>query len=128
MKILPEPSQTVTFTLDAGIENAYRRYLILIGCSCVYPGTPLPGYPVLPLNWDAVTDLGLIITNTAYLWNFYATLDGFGKATALFNTLNADLPEGLMITFAFLLLPPPNYDFVSNPVKIEVTAIHRQAE
>ena len=53
---------TINFTLDAGAWNANRNYLLLGSISGDEPGTPLPGgMATLPLNWDVLTNLIIIV-------------------------------------------------------------------
>jgi hypothetical protein len=111
----------VNFYLDAGVVNADRAYLIFGGISGTSPGTPLPGGMVtLPINWDSVTDFILSLANTPIFNNFLSMLDGSGTASATLDTFGP-LPSGtagLTFYFAYALNAP--WDFVSNPVAIEV--------
>jgi hypothetical protein len=110
----------VNFALDAGASNAYRNYLLLATASGTSPGIPLPGGLVtLPLNWDAVTDLVLLLLNTSYFVDFMGQLDGAGEAAAQLNV--GPLPSGCVGTtlhFAYALNPP--WDFVSDSLAIEI--------
>jgi hypothetical protein len=111
---------SVEFKLDAGPVNGGRYYLVLGSLSGTLPGSPLPGgFADLPLNWDAFTDLALLLTNSPVFMNFLNQLDLDGRATA---TLNAPpIPPGyagLKMSYAYVLNNP--FDFASNPVNIEI--------
>ena len=113
---------TVDFLLDAGSENEGRGYLLLGSVSGTAPGTPLPGgAAVLPLNWDAFTDLTVALANNQVFQGFLGVLDGSGRASARLDTL-APLPSGttgITLNFAYTLDAP--WEFTSNPVEIYVT-------
>jgi hypothetical protein len=110
----------VNFFLNAGAHNGGRDYLLLGGVSGIEPGYPLPGgLATLPINFDLLTYTILDLLNTALFTGFLGTLDSFGAATAQLNS--PALPPGyvgLKIHFAFCLNDP--YDFVSNPLEVEV--------
>jgi hypothetical protein len=106
--------------LDAGPAYAGRTYVLAGSFSGSSPGTTLPGGLVIPLNRDVLTDLILDNLNGTLFQNFSGTLDGDGRATA---TLNVPWPVnpshvGKAVTFAFTLTG--GFDFVSNPVYIEI--------
>jgi len=109
---------TISFTLDAGIANQNRQYLLLGSLSGTDPGILLPGgLATLPLNWDAFTDLILGLLNSYTFSNFMGVLDGNGRATAQLNL--GPVPPGYVgipIWFAFTLGNP--FDVVSNPAYI----------
>lgn len=114
----------VTFTLNAGPGYSGRMYAIFAGMSGTDP-TPLPGDLDLPLKWDATTDLFITLysSNTYFIgFGIYppAYLDIDGKATASFVNWNGSLSgyAGYPIYFAYTL--PNPYDFVSNPVTIDI--------
>jgi hypothetical protein len=110
----------VELYLNAGPGNAGRKYFILGSVSGTAPGYGLPGGLTLPLNWDAFTDLTLLLANSALMKEFHGTLNASGLAWATLDTLGP-LPremEGLTLYFAGLLYSP--YDFVSNPVEVKI--------
>ncbi len=112
---------TVNFTLDAGVESANRKYLLLGSTSGTDPGTPLPGGMVtLPLNWDLFTNIVISMLNTSIFSNFMGKLDSMGSARATLDTIVPLPPSsvGLTMNFAYALNNP--WDFVSNPVAIEI--------
>jgi hypothetical protein len=121
--MLPEAGGDVEFGLHAGMENGYRKYLLL-GCfSGSYSGTLLPPVPggeslTLPLKWDALTDLIWKLINTPTFDNFMGELDYFGNATATFRMPPVPGLAGTTLTFAYCLGSP--FDFVSHPVHVEV--------
>ncbi|MHC4945191.1 MAG: right-handed parallel beta-helix repeat-containing protein [Planctomycetota bacterium] len=110
----------ICFELDAGLFNAGRNYLLLGGVSGTNPGTSLPGgLATLPLNWDAFTDVALLMVNTPVFEDFLGTLDGAGRAAAQLNA--PQLPSGYVgveMCFAYCLNDP--FDFVSNPIIVEI--------
>jgi hypothetical protein len=108
----------IEFQLQAGPAQAGRNYLLLGSVSGTLPGHPLPGGQVLPLNWDAFTDLVLVLLNTPVCQNFLGQLDGAGEAAALLDTLGPLDPAVVGVTayFAYTLGGP--FDFVSNPVPV----------
>lgn len=111
----------INFYLYAGKENANRWYMILGSITGTDPGTPLPGGQVtLPINWDAFTNIVIDLVNTPFFENFLGQLDSEGSGTATFNTYGPLPAEfvGSTLNFAYALNKP--YDFVSNPVAIEV--------
>jgi hypothetical protein len=100
-----------------------RNYLIYGSVSGTAPGTPLPGgKKSLPINWDQFTNIvaDLNYPDSVVFVNFYGLLDAGGNATASFKTQRL-VPEmmGLTLSFAYPLEGPP-WDFVSNPLNIEV--------
>jgi hypothetical protein len=109
----------IRFNIDAGPGNAGRAYLLLGTLSGTCPGFVLPGGAVLPLKWDAFTDLLLVLSNSPACQNFMAELDPEGTAVAVLDTLGGLDPAaiGLRAHFASVLGNP--YDFVSNPVPVE---------
>jgi hypothetical protein len=105
---------TVTFDLNAGAANAGRFYVIFAGASGSTPGTPLPGgSTVLPVNWDAVTNLMLGLPF------FYGNLDGTGSDMKSLPVVPFFLAGDLVVTFAYALNGPP-WDFASNPEELTV--------
>ncbi|MHC4943902.1 MAG: C25 family cysteine peptidase [Planctomycetota bacterium] len=108
----------IQFSIDAGPAHAGRAYLLLGSLSGACPGFILPGGAVLPLNWDAFTDLLLVLANSPACQNFMANLDQVGTASAKLDTLGPLDPAaiGLRAHFAFVLGNP--YDFVSNPLPV----------
>ncbi|MFH1998490.1 MAG: C25 family cysteine peptidase [Planctomycetota bacterium] len=110
----------IDLTVEAGSGYANRTYLLLGSLSGTFPGFALPGGKVLPLNWDGLTDMLLAFLGTPVCLNFMGTLDGNGNASATLNTYGPLDPNlaGLMASFAYLLGPPPGFDFVSNPIVI----------
>lgn len=111
---------TIDFSLDAGIDNAGRNYLLVGSTSGTEPGTLLPGgIATIPLNRDWFTDFILARLNTGVFDRFWGTLDVSGKATAILNA--PPLQPGWIgktMHFAFAVAGP--WDYVSNAVPIEV--------
>ena len=95
-------------------------YILLGSVSGTTPGFPLPeGIETLPLNWDLFTDFVLNFMHMPFFDNFLDNLDGQGENEAAM--IMAALPPGyvgLVMYFAYALNNP--FDFVSNPVEIEI--------
>jgi len=110
----------VNFALSAGSMNAGRSYLLFGGVTGTNPGTPLPGGAVvLPLNWDAVTNIIILNLNSPIFTNFLGALDNMGSAKAQFNMPPAPRPfVGTTFHFAYALANP--FDFVSNAVAVVI--------
>lgn len=122
---------SISFFLDAGPAFAGSEYVLVGGLSGGYPGTQIPGGLTVPINRDRVTEIILNHLNSPMFENFQGNLDGEGKAVAtlvLPGSRNDALNQagefmvppyvGETATFAFILTE--NWDFVSNPVYIEV--------
>lgn len=114
---------SIDFDLNGGSDNAGRDYLLMMSISGKVPGTPLPrSDKVLPLNWDAVTNIviGASYPSSSMFKDFYGTLDAEGRMTAEFKFTDP-IPNALghTFTFAYVLEGPP-WDFVSNPLDFEV--------
>ena len=110
---------SVTFSLDAGLDRALRNYWVLGSVTGTSPGTPLPDGSSLPLNFDAFTELTITAANSPLLVNSFGVLDANGEATAQFNMgpLAASF-VGLEFQFAYTLLAP--FGFHSEPIEIVV--------
>lgn len=111
---------TVQFKLHGGEVNAGRNFLILGSISGFEPGHPLPGgHASLPLVWDSFTNSLLLLVNSTVLQTFMSTLDASGSCTSMLYSGPIDPSHvGLTMYFAFCLNEP--FDFVSNPVAIEI--------
>jgi hypothetical protein len=111
---------TANFLLLGGTENADRKYILLGSVSGTDPGISLPGgFATMPLNWDAFTDVVLLLINTSVFSNFLGTLDSSaGSATAQLNAPPVPGYAGIAMQYAFCLGDP--FDFVSNPVEIDI--------
>lgn len=109
---------TVKFHLNAGTVNGSRTYLLLVGASGTDPGTKLPGGKEMPLKWDPLTDLALMLVNTPVLSNFYAKLDSTGKAMAYMTLPPIPTAAGVEMVFVYALNNP--WNFVSNPWRIDI--------
>jgi len=110
----------VNFSLDASVDNANRNYILLATASGTSPGIILPGgFATLPLNWDAFTDLIMVLLNSSYFVDFLGQLDGSGQAAAQLNV--GPLPSGtagITLHFAYACNNP--WDFVSDPLAIDI--------
>jgi len=110
----------VSMTIDAGISNANRKYLILGSISGTQPGFKLPGGQMVPLNWDMFTTFLLESLSTPIFTDFLGKLDGTGKAVASFDSFGPIDPLfiGSKMDYAFVMGPPPKWDCVSNNITI----------
>lgn len=111
----------VNFYLKGQTENAGRNYIMLGSVTGTASGNMLPGgIVIMPIHWDIFTDFVLDNLNTTYFINFLGALDATGAGFAIFNT-NGTMPSGtagITISFAYALNKP--WDFVSNPVNVEI--------
>ena len=82
------------------------------------PGTPLPGGTVLPLNWDAFSDVVLELVNTSLFQNFMGQVNVNGMGLAKLNAPPVPGYGGMNMYFAFTLYNP--FDYVSNAVAIPI--------
>jgi len=107
---------TVNFTLDAGVVNAGRQYLLLGSISYipgVSAGIPLKAGAVLPLAWDSFTTMLLNINMPS---GHFGVLGANGDATASLILPTFDPPFDFNMTFAYALRPlnyASNYQQVS---------------
>jgi len=111
----------VDFTIDAGVANANRQYLMFANFTGTSPGfSPPPGLVTIPINWDIFTNLTLKLTNTAIFQNFYGNVDVNGQGTAQFNTLGPFTGgAGLTLNFAFGM-DLTIWDVASNAVSVDI--------
>jgi len=108
---------TVELALDAGPAFAGRTYVVLMSATGSAP-TPV-GQVQLPLQFDAITNIGISLLNTPVFPGFLGVLSPQGTAAATFNSpplADPGLP-GLSLTLAFLTLGP--IDFASNAVTVQ---------
>lgn len=106
----------VGFSLsDASLAG--RDYAMLMGFSGASPGTPI-GQTVMPVNFDALTSLGISLLGSPLLPGWIGTLSPSGEASA--SLVSPALPglglEGLELTFAFVTTGP--IDAASAPATI----------
>lgn len=119
--VIPESTgNTINFTLDAGMDKAFRTYFLLGSVTGTIPGHPLPGGVTnLRLNWDLFTDIVVALLNTPMFAGFLGDFDAFGQANA--QLLTGPLPAGyagLELNFGYCL--GWHWEYVSNPVRITV--------
>jgi len=109
----------VDFFLEAPRAQAGRIYALLGSVSGTSPGIPV-GSAILPVNFDVFTTVVISLMNSPALQNFYAALDGEGRAMATLNTLGPLDPSyaGLNMYFAYFLTETG--DFASNPVILPI--------
>ncbi|MHC4946192.1 MAG: lectin like domain-containing protein, partial [Planctomycetota bacterium] len=113
-------AKTIEFSLDAGVANAGRSYLILGSMSGNIPGYALPGGEMVHINWDWFTDFLLGCLGTSMCQDFHSNLDVNGQGQAVLNTLGPVDPAliGQTATFAYFLSQPPAWDFCSNSIGV----------
>jgi len=105
--------------LDAGAGFAGREYIVAGSLSGSQPGFKLPGGRVLPINNDWLTGFILSHINGSQFQDFQGYLDGQGQAVAHLDLGPlSPLYVGETATLAFTLTQ--TYDFVSNPIDIEI--------
>lgn len=111
---------SLNFSLNAGLDNANRDYLILGSATGTEPGHPLPGgLATLPLNFDSYTRVIFAYLNTNIFDNFLGTLDGAGQAAAQLNApVINPIAIGSIVYHAYCLNKP--FDYVSNAIQIEL--------
>ena len=105
--------------MDLGVTNAQRPYLILVGMSGSTPGIML-GSLKIPLNFDALTALGLDAVNSSVFASFMGQLDAQGLGLGTFQLpagIGAPL-KGYTLTFSHLLIDA--FDFASRPVSVRL--------
>lgn len=88
---------TATFTINIGPNLNGHEYLVLGTASGTAPGMNLPNGIHLPINWDAFSDLTMLLANSPVLPNTWGTLDATGSASAQL-VLPGPLDPGLVGT------------------------------
>jgi hypothetical protein len=111
---------TVSFVLHPGVSFAGRSYVLGLSASGSVPGIQVSPTLTIPLNFDSLTSLSLLLANSPSLPGSIGAFDPTGRATAaLVAQPGAALPVvGLNLTAAFATTSP--IDFTSNPVVIAV--------
>jgi hypothetical protein len=113
---------TAVFAIDGGLANAGRVYLQGYGISGASPGLiGPPPWPMIPLNFDVVTDLVLGLVGTPLFPDAIGFLDVFGAAVT-----NMALPPGTatammgltLTSTAIILGSPGSVACATNPVGI----------
>ncbi len=118
--IVLSSGSVIDFAIDAGPSYANREYALVGTLSGTDPGTILPGGMVLPINLDSYTSYIIAHFNNSMFQNFRDYLDGSGASTATLNVPGPANPvyAGQTLSLAFTL--PGGYDFVSNPISLEI--------
>ena len=107
-----------TFSLDAGLANANRAYVLVGSLSGTEPGIPI-GTTELPLVFDGYTTHSIWHANQGVFGNTWGLLDGSGRSQATLS-LPPGLPPafaGLTAYHAFMVYTVPwlpSADFASN--------------
>jgi hypothetical protein len=107
------------FRLLAGPTQANKQYLIVASVTGPYPGLPLPGWSVMPVEWDPFTTMALGLLNTPIFQNFMGQLDSSGEAMAKWDTLGP-LPAGSAGIAAYFAYTVKGWNFVSNATMVYI--------
>jgi hypothetical protein len=110
----------VGLSLNSGGDFSNRGYFVLGSVSGTAPGFPLPGGLIMPLNYDAFTDLVFILVNTPIFVDFAGNLNASGMGSAEFNILQPVDPKFVGVSFYFAYLHYNPFDFVSNAAQVEI--------
>ena len=97
----------VNFDLDAGPGFAGSPYWIWMSATGNWPGMTLNGVTV-PLNWDLMTQFGLLNPAYAGFTDFLGALDGSGqaKASAILPVDTQLMFTGFPLCFAYVVCTP----------------------
>ena len=105
--------------MDQGAPAALRPYLVLAGLSGSQPGIDL-NTVVVPVNYDLLTEIGIVAVNSPMFAAFAGALDAAGQGRATFS-----LPPGIgaqligrRLTFAYVLVD--DLRFASRAVTVEL--------
>ena len=118
---------TQNFEAFGGVENTGDIYFLLGSVSGTAPGLPLPPVGVLPLNFDAYTNLTLTAPNTPPLSGSFGTLNGDGKFNAALSLPAGSNPNlaGVVANHAYVVLDlstgVPAIVKISNAVGVTLT-------
>jgi hypothetical protein len=95
-------------SLNGGPARAGFLAVTLLGQSGEAPGIPLPGLPPLPVQIDALTQLGLLSLGTPAFPDFLAVLNASGRATPTLRVPPAAAGAllGLRFTFGGVVFDP----------------------
>jgi uncharacterized repeat protein (TIGR01451 family) len=110
---------TLSPTVVARCAAPGTLYLIVWGASGTSPGTVVPPGITVPINQDAVTQLGLGATNGLVLQQFFGTLDaaGIGRATLQWPPGISMLP--MASNFAAVLLDATGFVGATNAIAVD---------
>ena len=119
VKISKRTGGVANFRLLAGPTQANKQYLIVASVTGQYPGLPLPGWSVMPVNWDPFTTMALGQLNSPIFQNFMGQLDANGEALATWDTLGPLPPgsAGIAVYFAYTV---KGWQFVSNATMVYI--------
>lgn len=115
---------TWTWALDAGPLHPGASYIQGYSLSGAHPGTVTPApWPLIPLNFDAITDLVPMIAGSPIVPDPLGNLNGSGMAnTTLFlpaGTIAVLQQQNAEITTCFVALNGSAVAFASNPITLE---------
>jgi parallel beta-helix repeat protein len=116
---LPEAGGSIQFKLIPGYDHSFRNYLIVGGVCGTEHGHLLSGGLVtLPINLDAFTYGVLFPLLNTWTFTIFMSKIAVGGSPAYMNAPLIPGFAGVKMYFAYCLNAP--FDFVSNPVEIEV--------
>lgn len=117
----PGGTTAAPLTLDMSVSAGGAPYAVLASASGTVPGTPIGGGLVLPLNFDAVTQLSILAPGAPFLPGSFGTLGAAGRATPAVVLPNDALPflVGLRFDFAAIVDAPAGTQ-VTNAVGFDV--------
>ncbi len=112
----------VNFALNSAPFFAGQTYLILGSTSGTAPGIDFGNGNVLPLNFDAYTQVSLGGANGSVFISTLGTLDGSGNAAAMLNISSGQNPGliGLDLHHAYLVANGASVISVSNAMSLEL--------
>ena len=114
-----------TLSIRTGAAHDAELYLVLGSLSGTYPGFTQGG-TLVPLNYDAYTQLTLALPNQPPLSSSFGLLDGQGAALSAFGLPAGASPTlvGLTLDHAVLVIDltaPQPVVLASNPVRVSLT-------
>ena len=115
---------TFTFSLDAGPLHGGETYFQSYGASGAAPGIVGPApWPLIPLNYDALSDLAFTLAGTPILPNPFGVLSPSGTGTTTLMlpaaTVAALTLGNVEITTAFIAAVAGSVTFASNPETLD---------
>ncbi|MCA8968339.1 MAG: FG-GAP repeat protein [Planctomycetes bacterium] len=112
---------TLKLSLDAGSTFAGQGYWVLGSLTGTAPGLQLGGI-TLPLVFDPMTDLTMMLANSSIFVNTLGALDASGKAGArfVFGPSGQSSLIGRRIYFAFLTFGGGKFTMASNPIQLRL--------
>jgi hypothetical protein len=105
--------------IEAGAGRAGHAYVMLLSASGIAPGINLP--PLVPLNIDAWTLLGLTVPNVPPFVSFVGTTSATGEATATFSApASAALSQLAGTRFSLAAVGLGTVFWTSGPAQLDI--------